>query len=265
MPEAISAINLAAQYAPDQPFVQRTAGEILAWYDVKADKTRISENARTGLDKTRALLDKTAAFTQAYNTAKQAYQAQASAESSQQYGAQPGVTAPAYAPTYDSTQVAQPLYMDYDSGPGWIQPAPCGFFSGFFFVPSFSVIVLNNHEFFEHHHFDHRHDFFDHADFFFNKFGDHRSAFFRTHVNDSVIFQPGIVRRSGFFGMPARPNPTVVLSAQNAFRNGVGAPRFASPNAFTPSGMPVPMTGAPSAGRPAFRTPARFRLMAQLG
>ena len=46
MAEAISAINLAGQFAPDNPLVERTAGEIVAWYDVKADKATLSENAR---------------------------------------------------------------------------------------------------------------------------------------------------------------------------------------------------------------------------
>jgi Flp pilus assembly protein TadD len=48
MAEAISAINLAGQFAPDNPLVQRTAGEIIAWYDVKADKATLSENVRGG-------------------------------------------------------------------------------------------------------------------------------------------------------------------------------------------------------------------------
>ena len=43
MPEAISAINLAGQFAPDNPFVQRTAGEIIAWYD--ADPARYGDNS----------------------------------------------------------------------------------------------------------------------------------------------------------------------------------------------------------------------------
>ena len=55
MPEAISAINLAGQFAPDNPLVERTAGEIIAWYDVKADKAAVSENAQHGLATIRGL------------------------------------------------------------------------------------------------------------------------------------------------------------------------------------------------------------------
>src|SRR4029077_12868131 len=58
MPEAISAINLAGRFAPCNPTVARTAGEIIAWYDVKADKATLSENAKQGLETIRGLLGK---------------------------------------------------------------------------------------------------------------------------------------------------------------------------------------------------------------
>ena len=48
MAEAISAINLAGQFAPANALVQRTAGEIAAWYGVMADKATLSENAKRG-------------------------------------------------------------------------------------------------------------------------------------------------------------------------------------------------------------------------
>jgi Flp pilus assembly protein TadD len=79
MAEAISAINLAGQFAPTSPLVQRTAGEIMAWYDTKADKATLSENARRGLATIRGLLEKRPEFANAYDTAKKAYQGQASA------------------------------------------------------------------------------------------------------------------------------------------------------------------------------------------
>src|SRR5690349_11242090 len=45
MTAAISSINLAGQLAPDNKFVVHTAGEILAWYDFRADKSTIPDNA----------------------------------------------------------------------------------------------------------------------------------------------------------------------------------------------------------------------------
>src|SRR5579859_2783921 len=78
MPEAVAAINLAGQFAPDNTFVQHTTGELVAWYDLKADKTKIPDNTKDGLAKVRALLEKRPAFTEAYTTAQKAYQSQAS-------------------------------------------------------------------------------------------------------------------------------------------------------------------------------------------
>jgi hypothetical protein len=80
MPEAVSAINLAGQFAATNKFVAHTAGEILAWYDIKADKSKLPDNAKDGLTRIRGLLDKQPAFTEAYDTARKAYQTQSSAE-----------------------------------------------------------------------------------------------------------------------------------------------------------------------------------------
>ena len=63
MPDAVSAINLAGQFAPENKFVEHTAaGEIIAWYDFKADKASLPDNAKDGLIKLRALLGKHPAF-----------------------------------------------------------------------------------------------------------------------------------------------------------------------------------------------------------
>jgi hypothetical protein len=81
MPEAISAITLAGQFAPEDKFVQHTAGELVAWYDLKADKTTIPDNTKAGLTKIRELLEKRPAFTEAYSAAQRAYQTHAAAAS----------------------------------------------------------------------------------------------------------------------------------------------------------------------------------------
>jgi tetratricopeptide (TPR) repeat protein len=161
MPEAISAINLAGQFDPGNKFVAHTAGEILAWYDFKADKATLPENAKEGLTRIRGLLTKQPAFTGAYETARKAYQAQASAGQSPAQATPAGtVPAPgAYTPqtsvapeaALPSDQVAAPAYTlpaaapadnpdyysaypdlgpdyypDYysDWGPDWIAPTP---------------------------------------------------------------------------------------------------------------------------------------------
>jgi hypothetical protein len=79
MPAAISDINLGGQLAADNKFVVHTAGEILAWYDFKADKATVPENAKTGLEKVRGRLAKQPVYAEAYDNAKKAYEANAAA------------------------------------------------------------------------------------------------------------------------------------------------------------------------------------------
>ena len=130
MAEAISAINLAGQFAPTTPLVERTAGEIMAWYDIKADRATISENAHRGLATIRQLLEKYPEFANAYETAKKAYQAQATA---------PEQPVPSQT---DSPTESVDSYSDYydASDAGWVEPSPwwwqpAGFFAGYNFVP----------------------------------------------------------------------------------------------------------------------------------
>ena len=202
MPEALSAIILAGQFAPDNKFVQQTAGEIVAWYDVKADKAQLPASANEGIARIRDLLSKQAAFSSAYDTAKKAYQGQASAAES----AAPPVAYPT-SPTPPPAVVYYPDYY-YDWGPGWVQPAPwwwwqpAGFFIGFDFFPCRTFFVFDDFLFFRHHHFFH-HDRF----FFDRRF--HRDGFF---VRDRA-------GRGAFFGTPARANSSVAGLARARFRS----------------------------------------------
>src|SRR5690242_10456834 len=77
MPEALSAVISAGQFAPNNQFVQRTAGEILAWYDFKADKAQLSASTKDGVARLHGSLAREVAFSNAYETAKKAYEAQA--------------------------------------------------------------------------------------------------------------------------------------------------------------------------------------------
>jgi len=161
MSEALSAIALAGQFAPTDTFVAHTAGELSAWYDVKADKAQLQDSVKDSLAKVRAIIGKQPAFIEAYNTASKAYQAQAQssnpatpsqaapttqtpqaavAPTSPPAAPPPDMTAPvdqiaplgyvptAYAPTYYPADYGS--YYDYgpdyydDWGPGWIAPSP---------------------------------------------------------------------------------------------------------------------------------------------
>jgi hypothetical protein len=184
MSEAVSAINLAGQLAPEDKFVQCTAGEIVAWYEVKADKSAFSESAKAGLANVRSLLEKEVAYTGAYEAAVKAYQSQASSTPStpmtpgqsvsvpQAQNEQPDAVAPASANAETQAPPIAYAYPPpdfsayyYDWGPGWVEPAPwcwrwpAGYFGGLYYYPFGAFVVFENDDFFHHHHdFHHGHD-----------------------------------------------------------------------------------------------------------
>lgn len=203
MAEAISAINLAGQFAPTSPLVERTAGEIMAWYDIKADKTTLSENAQRGLATIRQLLDKYPDFADAYETAKKAYQAQAKAPE------QPAESQAVSPPESFSDE-------SYASDADWVEPTPwwwwqpVGFFAGSSFVPLTTVIVFNRD-------FRHRHRFFnDGRKRFFDS--DKKGRFFAGSKFDA--------RRGGrdsgkFFGLSAQTNSSAGAIGRESFGKAV--------------------------------------------
>lgn len=235
MPEAISAINLAGQFAANNPFVERTAGELVAWYDTKGDQATLPENVREGLTKIRNSLQQRPAFTEAYNKAMNAYKAQASAPQPaqsvpSQYAPEPQAQpqgdqiAPlGYGPAASSAAYYYPDNY-YAWGTDWVEPAPwwwwqpVGFWGGCAFFPFGTVVVFDNDRFFHHHHdFDH------------DRMGG-RQAFFHQHNG------------SGFLGAAAQPNTLVARSMTSNFHP---APTMAnnSPQTMAPaswSGTAVP-------------------------
>ena len=106
MPEAVSAINLAGQFAPANQFVAHTAGEILAWYDLKADKSKLPDNAKEGVARIRVLLEKQPAFISSYDTARNAYQSQSNAAPSSAPAA--GTASSAQAPSAAAASPTSP-------------------------------------------------------------------------------------------------------------------------------------------------------------
>ncbi|MDB6064736.1 MAG: hypothetical protein JWR26_944 [Pedosphaera sp.] len=256
--DAASNIILAGQFAPDNAFVQRTGGEIVAWYDLKADKTSVPDNIKNGLAMIRANLGTTGAYTLAYNTATKAYQAQASVNQqsaqvapvpaqnqSQYYPSQsqyPDTTASAYAtaPNYYPDYSAQPsaYYPDYnyDWGPGWVEPSPwawwypSGFWGGFDFFPFGFGFAFDNRDF-----FDHRHNRFHDRDDRFNRhdrdrdgrfFHNDRDRNFAHNDRGDRSFQHGNNQRVGhqngdFFGTRTHPSMAMMGNrSANGFRNG---------------------------------------------
>src|SRR6476660_209557 len=222
MAEAISAINLAGQFAPDNALVERTAGEIVAWYDVKADKATLSQNAERGLATIRSLLEKRPEFANAYETAKKAYKAQASVpELPEQSQGQP-TGLQTMSPT-ESISYYPDYY--YASGAGWVEPMPwwwwqpVGFFGGFDFFPFTTVVVFNHRNFFFKHH-DH---FFHHGNGrFFSRDGSGKGSFFgMSATRDPSVAGP---RRGNI------QSPSVLRATRTSRGGSVGptAPRMSS-------------------------------------
>jgi hypothetical protein len=204
MVEAISAINLAGQFAPTAPLVERTAGEIMAWYDIKADKTTLSENAQRGLATIRQLLGKSPEFANAYDTAKKAYQAQARAPEQ---------------PVESQTVSPPESFSDdsYTSDAGWVEPTPwwwwqpVGFFAGSSFVPLTTVVVFNRD-------FRHRNRFFhDRKGRFFDH--DQKGRFFAG--NKFGARRDGRGREKEFFGLSATTNSPAGAIRRESFGQAV--------------------------------------------
>jgi hypothetical protein len=190
MPEALSAIVQAVDRSPSAPFVQRTAGELLAWYDHGSAGVKGIDPLKAPLEKVRTALSGQAQFTDAYNQAKAVLDKQpaAGAESPQpplataQPPTPPSEAAPsaevdggayaAYPPVETNIYVAdsgyvdqtpwltaEPAYYPADYGDVW-SPwwYPCGTFWGpsFFFGGSLAFF-----DFDDFHHFGHFHHFGD--------------------------------------------------------------------------------------------------------
>ncbi|HZL42428.1 MAG TPA: hypothetical protein VFD66_04035 [Verrucomicrobiae bacterium] len=227
MVDAVSAINIAGRNSSSDPFVQRTAGEILAWYDVKADKDNLAPGARDGLDSIHHRLNNETAFRTAYDTARKAYQTQRSAVDQPEQ-----TTAPVQSPTQPMTSqggsadgaVSAPLAPPpdyflpdyyYAAGPSWVEPVPwwwwqpAGCFVGFNFCPFPGVFVFDDDDFFRFHDhfFDRDRDGF----FFHHNHGD----FFRGNRGSHLDGRGGTT----FFGRSARPTETLGRFAQNDFRS----------------------------------------------
>ncbi len=257
MPDAVAAINLAGQYAPGNAFVARTAGEILAWYDLKADKSKLPKNAKDGLAELRKTVEKQTAFTEAYDTAQKAYEGQTNAVPATATAPSVSTNAAAYAPQavapYSQegalTYVAptQPVYTPvyypasygwgpdycYDWGPGWAAPAPwswwypCGFWGGCNFFPLGFTFVFGDFDDFHHFHhdghFDHGGDF--HHGYDFGHHGDFAHGGGFGHGRDPGLWHRDAHGSTSFFGTRARPSASLVQWNRAGLQGGSGVAR----------------------------------------
>jgi hypothetical protein len=232
MPDAISAVVLAGQFAPDNAFVQRTAGELAAWYDLKADKSTLSDSTKDAMTKVRIILKNRPTFADAYNTATKAYQSQgnttpaAPAPSSaapgapttqpQSYADQPQNYAQPLSYDYGTGSPPYPYYSDYYPdygyynawGPGWVAPAawwwwPVGSFGGCAFFPFSTFVVFDHHD----HFHGHSHDGHSHSQDGF--VAHHDGSFHATHNGGK------------FFGGSTHPNFAARTAGSSGFHSAI--------------------------------------------
>jgi hypothetical protein len=128
---ALKQISAAVLYMPDDPFVLRTAGQLIAWYDAKGDPQAIPADLRESLTAIKSDFSEQPFFKEAYNDARQFY-AQADAEATGQDVAQ----APAPPPQYTDTdgQYAAPA-TPYDE----VQPPQDGYTAREYGAESYSA------------------------------------------------------------------------------------------------------------------------------
>ena len=120
LPDAITAINTAAPLAPENVFVQRTAGEVLAWYDARGNTTSLSQRDRDNLEHVRGLMASNSAYNQTYNMARQSFTSQPYPNQQPAATTTPPPQYQAQSPAYD---YSAPGYYDYSSGTPYYYPS----------------------------------------------------------------------------------------------------------------------------------------------
>ena len=165
MSEALIDLGHAVQYLPNDAFVQRTAGQLMAWYDAVADQSTLSDAAKQAVAGVSSALVDQRAYVEAYQAAREAYEEPNAAE-------QPEATAIVPAPE-DYAQAVPPVYNSYTynyGAPSDVYPyAPYpdylpypeyvpqsgfigGYYGGYWWPNTSSVIIVPRDEGARFHH-----------------------------------------------------------------------------------------------------------------
>jgi hypothetical protein len=168
MPDALSDIVQAGQRTPGDAFVQRTAGELLAWYELNFTKVTIPSDSKVSLDALRKRFADQKPFVEAYQQAKDALTNQAAAPAPQQPAPPPAEQPTGYAPDsgqyeYPPVTVVYPADNYYVSSNPWLTCEPAYYTDwwwqpyGFFWGPSFfpGSAFFDRDDFHHHRDFDH--------------------------------------------------------------------------------------------------------------
>jgi hypothetical protein len=241
--DALNDAVIAARLAPDDAFVQRTAGQLIAYYDRNAQRIEAPAPLKAALDDVRKSLSGKDAYARAYRDASEAY------ADVPETGPAPDAAPlpfPRSSPSaaYASAYYGGGYYAPYTDPFACAYPSYAWWPSWWWWGPS---VVIVNRPFF-HHRFDHDR-FFGHGfnrDGFrgrfdrFDRFDFGRTTFPRSRFDGG--FNRGLVNRNA---LPLRANG---FRGQSSFRPSFGS--VGRPNAFgAPSrGAAMPMRGM-SGGR----------------
>ncbi len=301
--DALKDIASAARYLPDDPFVQRTAGQLLAWYDTVADKSTLPDAIKNSVQVVRNEMASQRAYVNAYQAARSTYEQEANpAEVGPANAAGNPEEAPPIAagePTYGGGDA----YNNYDYGYNYgaepytfgtvpyvypyAYPYPAypdyfpyrgGYYGGYFWPGPFSSVIVPGGGFFFRSRFFHRepdlddfvgfpgHRFSGHRFFDRNEhvFGRHLGGFDRRHFGDFGQ-RRGLVSRAPRFnrGFATHSPPTT-----RAPHFAPTPPRTRAPRHFTPaphmSRGPQFTHSAPRMAAPAYAAP-RFAAAPHFG
>ena len=75
MNAALADIAKAVERAPDDPFVQRTAGQLIAWYDARADRSKVPDDLQQSIDAMRRRIGQSPTFVYAYEKSREGMRA----------------------------------------------------------------------------------------------------------------------------------------------------------------------------------------------
>jgi hypothetical protein len=249
---ALTAITVAVKRAPDDAFVLRSAGELVAWYDTRADKAQIPESVKQWTEAMRSDLAQREAYADAYKQARESYQrlaadADKAPEPRAEQGAGPAVVPEQGGAAYGGQTLVPsggayptPAYTDpyaYVAYPGYAYyPAywyPSAIYSDLWWWPSFGVSLgfSDFHRHRHHHHSFHRDSFFRH----------HKDSF--RHNDFSSRHRFGSHGRSGFHrdgpfvrsGLGDRNRGLVRNDVNIGARGGIAARSRTRPRAGRPS------------------------------
>jgi hypothetical protein len=263
-PAAVSAVVTAARLAPDDPFVQRTTGQLAAYYDQNAGRVTLPAAVKGSLDDVRKAMATKDIYARAYREASEAYAEGPSDEPVPYAAPYPAPSAPSSA-YYDSYYNRAYYPAPYTDPYAYGYPEYAWWPSGWWWGPSVVIVdrpFLFHHRFdhdrFFHHGFDHRfdgnrfdHHFFDGHRLDGKRFDGHR---FDGNRFDTRVGFRGSFGHSAFAGN--RFNRAITRSVPLRAGSHFGSRSLTGRSSFAPRSFGGARMGA---GHPGLRGGATFR------